>query len=175
MSVSPFVQNRTVSALSEIQGDLPQGQAILVERDGQPRWLVMACPCGCREEIRVNLDRRSGPAWRIYTLPKGSFSVYPSVWRDSGCGSHFIIWSNRLYMLGRYREDDDPVWIREQHAALLPLVRARLGDKPVHFVELADAMRQVPWDVLDALKALARSGEVREGRGKEHGWFTPVR
>jgi hypothetical protein len=97
------------------------------------------------------------------------------VWRDSGCGSHFIIWSNRLYLFGRYSEEENEVWISEQHAALLPLVRAQLADKPVHFVELADEMGQVPWDVLDALRGLARLGEVREGRGKRHGWFTPVR
>lgn len=175
MSVTPFALAGTVSALSEIQADLPQGQAILVERDGQPRWLVMSCPCGCGEEIRVNLDRRSGPAWRIYNSPQGSFSVYPSVWRDSGCGSHFIIWNNRPYMFGRYSEEDDRDWISEQHAALLPLVRTRLGDKSVYFVELADAMGQVPWDILDALRALARLGEVREGRGRQRGWFTPVR
>lgn len=174
MSVTPFVLAGSVSALSEIEGELAPGRAILVGREEQPRWLVMTCPCGCGDEIRVNLDHRSGPAWRIYTSPQGRLSVYPSVWRDSGCGSHFIIWSDRLYLFGRYPDDAESQWISAQRRELLPMVRDRLGGEPVHFVELADEMGQVPWDVLDALRGLARLGEVQEGRGPQSGWFTRV-
>jgi len=51
------------------------GDAVIVDRQG-PRWLVLCCPCGCGAEVPVNLDRRAGPAWRIYESPKGT-SVYP--------------------------------------------------------------------------------------------------
>src|SRR5258708_7376675 len=41
------------------------GDAVLIQR-GQPRWLILKCPCGCGDEIPVNLDRRAGKAWRFY-------------------------------------------------------------------------------------------------------------
>lgn len=173
MTVTRFTLAGMVSALSEIDGDLPVGGAILVGRQGLPRWLVMACPCGCGEEIRVNLDRRSGPAWRIYTSSRGELSVFPSVWRDSGCGSHFVIWSDRLYLFGRYMDDETETthWTGEQRSSLFPLIRAHLRTEPVYFAELADELGKVPWDVLDALRGLTRSGELEEGKGQQHGWF----
>jgi hypothetical protein len=41
------------------------GQAALVHR-GVDRSITLACPDGCGEMLTVNLDRRSGPAWRFY-------------------------------------------------------------------------------------------------------------
>src|SRR5882762_300776 len=74
------------------------GDVSLVER-GRPRWLVIRCPSGCGETISLNVDRRAGPAWRMYW--RGSqLSVYPSVWKELGCESHFIIWRNRIDWLG---------------------------------------------------------------------------
>src|SRR5580700_2686245 len=74
------------------------GDAVIVDRQG-PRWLILCCPCGCGAEVPVNLDRRAGPAWRLYESPKG-MSVYPSVWRDTDCKSHFIIWRDNILLLG---------------------------------------------------------------------------
>ena len=47
------------------------GDAVIVDRNG-PRWLIMACPCGCGAELPVNFDRRAGPAWRLYRISEGS-------------------------------------------------------------------------------------------------------
>ena len=63
------------------------GEAALVHR-GVDRSLVMACPDGCGEPLTINLDRRSGPAWRFYR-DAAAISMYPSVWRTTGCKSHF--------------------------------------------------------------------------------------
>jgi hypothetical protein len=39
------------------------------------------------------------------------------------------------------------------------------------YVDVANAMAEVPWDVLDACRALVRAGRVREGFGDRRGTF----
>src|SRR5437867_10955077 len=72
------------------------GDIVLVQR-GRPRSVIMKCPCGCREELVINLDDRVGPAWRLYRDKRG-LTLFPSVWRDSGCRSHFIVWHDTILM-----------------------------------------------------------------------------
>ena len=60
------------------------GDASLILR-GRPRAIVMACPDGCGETLVVNLDGRAGKAWRFDM--RGGLTLYPSVWREGGCGS----------------------------------------------------------------------------------------
>src|SRR5580658_7577622 len=66
------------------------GDCVIVGRGGVTRQLVMKCPDGCGEIVSVNLDRRSGPAWRLYDRG-GTFSLFPSIDKPSGCQSHFIL------------------------------------------------------------------------------------
>src|SRR5437764_1110256 len=63
---------------------------------GKPRAIVMMCPDGCGELLTVNIDARSGKAWRA-DMRRDELSLYPSVWRDDGCGAHFVVWSNNVY------------------------------------------------------------------------------
>jgi hypothetical protein len=55
---------------------------------------------------------------------------------------------------------------------------AALGRLPstglIPFPEIADALDEVPWDVLMACRRLARLGLAREGKGKERGAFGRV-
>lgn len=150
------------------------GDAVLVER-GVPRWLLMSCPCGCGAEIPINLDPRAGKAWRLYRAPKWGLSLYPSVWRDTDCQSHFIIWRDHILLFGQRDEDfesygSDPETARLAQAALALLP----SQGSVSFADVADALREVPWDVLYALRYLVRRGFAREGKGKEHGTFSQV-
>jgi len=74
---------------------------------GIPRWVVFQCPCGCQELVTINLDKRAGPHWRI-TRKRDWITLIPSVWRESGCRSHFILWRNRVWMMrGRRLERDN--------------------------------------------------------------------
>jgi hypothetical protein len=81
--------------------------------------------------------------------------MYPSVWRDSGCGAHFIIWRNQILWCDR---DDNVSWhdhsLRERIFERLP----RFGLPPVHFEELAAAFGEAPWEVLWECRAIARAG-----------------
>jgi hypothetical protein len=80
----------TAASLLREAGDLA-----LVTR-GVPRSVVILCPDGCGERLTVNLDARSGPAWRLYNKV-GKLTLFPSVWRESGCEAHFILWNDIIY------------------------------------------------------------------------------
>lgn len=165
----------TVSSRAEASPLLKvPGDAVLIER-GRPRLLVLACPCGCGEHVPVNLDTRLGPAWHYYMPHKGGMSLFPSVWRESGCRSHFIIWRNQIWLLGRGDEtvDDDRytadgVPTREDVLSLLP----NAGFVP--FSKIAERLNAVPWDVLSVCRRLVSEGKAVEGRDKQRGQFRRI-
>jgi hypothetical protein len=125
------------------------GDTALVHR-GVARMLLMDCPCGCGDVLVVNLDARAGPAWRIYRRGD-AISLFPSYWRDSKCGSHFILWRNRVYWCDW---DDDSIWTSS--SIIEDLV---LREMPEHFINyevLAEKLQEDPWDVLQACHSLVR-------------------
>jgi len=146
------------------------GDAVIVDRQG-PRWLIMSCPCGCGAELPVNLDRRAGPAWRLYESPKGT-SVYPSVWRDTDCQSHFIILRDKILLFGP-RGDD--WWFDEEEISeteLLDRVLETLSAREQSIEEIADQIAgSVPWDVMRCCRKLCRKGKAIEGTGQSKGRF----
>ena len=77
----------------------------LVER-GTVRAAVFQCPCGCGNVLVINLDPAAGPAWR-HRVDGEQLTLMPSVWRDSGCDSHFVLWRNEIYWCGVTEEDTD--------------------------------------------------------------------
>jgi hypothetical protein len=169
----------TIKGVAESRGDatahlrLP-GDALLIER-GRPRWLLLACPCGCGDEIPINLDARAGKAWRLYRHDRFGVSLYPSVWRDTDCGSHFIIWRNRIYLFGRGYGDYYSSGDLGDQAAIVDAVHARLPtSSSVSFADIAESLGEVPWDVLDVCRHLARAGRAQEGTGKQRGMFRRV-
>jgi hypothetical protein len=170
LALKRIVQNR-----AEAAGILrAAGDAVLIER-GRPRWLLLACPCGCGEEIPINLDPRSGKAWRLYRDKRHGVSLYPSVWRDTHCGSHFIIWRDRILL---FRDDYDDTEQPTQHEEIRALSAKVLERIPafefVSYVTIADALNEIPWDVLQACRALVRAGRTREGSGEQRGTFSRI-
>jgi hypothetical protein len=147
------------------------GDAVLIER-GRPRLLLLSCPCGCGEDFAINLDARAGQAWRLYGNVRAGLSLFPSVWRESGCGSHFIIWRDRILLFGQYDEDLDTLAQADGTVPLDDAVRERLpGVGLVPFSEVAEDLDAVPWDVLMVCRRLVRMGAAREGKGKQRGCF----
>jgi hypothetical protein len=147
------------------------GDAVLISR-GRARVLLLVCPCGCGEHFPINLDERAGPAWRLYRGRTGAVTLYPSVWRESGCCSHYIIWRNQILLFGESEDEfdgslsgDDAMPRREAVLERIP------ANEMISFFDIAEALGAVPWDVLKVCRQLVRSGLVREGRGKERGTF----
>src|ERR1700740_136421 len=66
--------------------------------EGGLEWsAIMMCPCGCRETIRLNLIPASDrPVWKIRREKNGTATITPSVWRQVGCRSHFVLRSGEI-------------------------------------------------------------------------------
>lgn len=139
------------------------GEAVLVRR-GVDRSLTMLCPDGCGETLTVNLDRRSGPAWRLYVEGR-AVSLFPSVWRNTGCCSHFIVWKSRIYWCdwGDELQATDEEFERRVLSSLSTALRP--------YPEIAEGLDAVPWAVLSACHRLRRQGLAIEGADKQLGWF----
>jgi len=66
------------------------GVAALVGGGKGYKWLIMQCPCGCNEELALNLMHSHKPFWRVEMRAGSQFSVHPSV-DSTTCGAHFWI------------------------------------------------------------------------------------
>lgn len=72
--------------------DKPNKKIIYLVGEGDYLWFaVFQCPCGCRETIQLSLMPGSNPKWKITKHNNGTVSLHPSVWRKTGCKSHFFI------------------------------------------------------------------------------------
>ena len=84
-----------------IEGDsLPRNlpwRNVVLARDGEEDWCVgMRCPCGCGHTIELLLIREAAPRWNLSTDAHGLPTLKPSVWRQTGCRSHFWVRSGRI-------------------------------------------------------------------------------
>jgi hypothetical protein len=140
------------------------GDAVLIVR-GSPKSFVLVCPCGCGDQLTINLDSQSGPAWHFFES-NGEVTLYPSVWRESGCKSHFVIWQSRIYLFGQNDFE------RTRNKKLERRVYRQLADgRSCHFADLANALSELPWSVLLACENLARDGKIRELEKPNRGTF----
>ena len=63
---------------------------------------VFMCPCGCRAEVWLNLlQHEDRPTWTIESGDGAKAHITPSVSRQAGCKSHFLIKGGRLVWVGR--------------------------------------------------------------------------
>lgn len=140
------------------------GDCVLVDR-GVPRALVMQCPDGCGDVLTINLDRRTGKAWRFFRR-RNQASLFPSVWRDTGCGSHFIVWNHTIIWCDRLER---PRVLVDDEVELARRILAVVGKDWVHYATLADLLEEVPWDVLDVARRM--KGQLVEGTRQWEGSF----
>jgi hypothetical protein len=78
---------------------LKPGVLVLVMPGNRPKSLKFLCPCGCGNPISVNLVPESGRAWRVTYEKNFGLSIWPSVWLDVGCASHFFLRRNKARLL----------------------------------------------------------------------------
>ncbi|SHO53455.1 DUF6527 family protein [Anaerocolumna xylanovorans] len=53
-------------------------------------YFTFKCPCGCNDNIELNLNPRYRPGWSITWHLTGTISISPSVNRIKKCRSHFF-------------------------------------------------------------------------------------
>ncbi len=139
------------------------GDAVIVER-GHPRLLIMRCPCGCGDDLLINLDRRAGPAWRLYLQPRG-LTLYPSYWRDSACGSHFIVWNSNIFWCSSgIDEEIDESWDVISITTENMVFDSLPENKFVEYTILAESLNLTPWETLQACRQLVRKNKASSNK-----------
>jgi hypothetical protein len=133
------------------------GDAVIVRR-GNLRSIAMACPDGCGENLTINLDPATGAAWRLYRRRRG-LSLFPSVWRDTGCESHFIIWNDALIWCDNH-ETEESYTDEALEGRVLSLLDTEVFKT---FSEIADALDEIPWEVSRVCRRLLRRNLVIRG------------
>jgi hypothetical protein len=143
------------------------GDFVIVDR-GIPRSLVLSCPDGCGEVLTINLDPRTDKAWRYYRK-RNQLSLFPSVWRDTGCQSHFIVWHHTIIWCGTGYRDDDVEIVEESD--MRRRILSRCTYEWQHFTQIAETIDEVPWDVNRLCSELAHGHKVLEEGGKKRQGF----
>lgn len=136
------------------------GDVAIVKREIL-RSVVMRCPDGCGEVITLNLDPRTDKAWRVYKSRKG-LTLFPSIWRDTGCQSHFVLWNDLISWVDVFdtAEQEDSQETRRLEERVWGVLKP---DSFTDFVQLADALDEIPWAVLDACRHLVREERAVAG------------
>ncbi len=154
---------RYVDAASSVS---KPGDCAIVERAGMQRQLVVRCPDGCGEILSINLDPRAGPAWRLYRK-NGAWSLFPSIDKPTGCLSHFILWRGHVLWCGL----NDEQGAGPESGIDIGRILGVIGCQPMSFVQIADQLDEVPWDVLAGCRKLVIQGFLTEGSGNQRGNF----
>lgn len=63
---------------------------VIGDRD-HPWKAMLKCPCGCGEIIELNLCPPARPRWTVSVEGDHRPTVKPSIWRTTGCRSHFVL------------------------------------------------------------------------------------
>jgi hypothetical protein len=68
----------------------------IVGEKKNPWVIVFKCPCGCNQNIQLNLLKEANPCWSFRVTTKKEINIRPSVWRTTGCKSHFVVRNSKI-------------------------------------------------------------------------------
>ena len=86
-----------VTVFTDELPDALDHKAVYVVGEGDYIWfLALMCPCGCGAVLQMSLHRDGRPRWRLMAHGDGTVSLKPSVWRRTGCRSHFFLRRGRI-------------------------------------------------------------------------------
>lgn len=74
---------------------IDQKALVLIGTKEHSKWLRFRCPCGCGEELALNLMKSHYPCWTVTLHKDNTMSVSPSV-DATNCGAHFWIRNNNI-------------------------------------------------------------------------------
>lgn len=77
--------------------EVGKNEFIVVKYKGNNYWAMFKCPCGCENVISVSLQRIHKLHWWVVKSRSGRPSLYPSIWQNKGCMSHFWIRDGKVY------------------------------------------------------------------------------
>lgn len=143
------------------------GDFVLVLR-GVLRSIVLRCPDDCGDILTINLDSRAAKAWRFYRK-HNQVSLFPSVWRDTGCRSHFIVWHHVIQWCD-WGYDNDEILIDDEENIRRKILE-QSNDQWQHFSDIAEVIDAIPWDVNRSCGALSNLGQMEAGEKELRGYF----
>ena len=84
----------------DVHGDEPprkiaRRRLVRMIDEGEPWAVVMMCPCGCGEVLELSLSPASKTFWKL-AVEADHPTLHPSVWRKTGCRSHFWVRRGRV-------------------------------------------------------------------------------
>lgn len=84
-----------------VEGDslptlMPRRNLVLAREDGEDWCVGLRCPCGCGDVIELLVIPEAKPRWDVRVDGKSRPSLSPSVWRKTGCQSHFWLRNGRV-------------------------------------------------------------------------------
>jgi Family of unknown function (DUF6527) len=72
--------------------DTPKPKTVYLIGENEYLWIAgTVCPCGCGAFLQMALVPEGHPRWTATSHWDGTTSLYPSVWRQKGCRSHFFL------------------------------------------------------------------------------------
>jgi hypothetical protein len=74
---------------NDLPDQLKPGVLYVAGENGHYWAAALKCPCGCGDDIQLNLMPQARPCWSVTRESQGSATVEPSIWRSQGCRSHF--------------------------------------------------------------------------------------
>ena len=97
-----------VVRLAEDPDQLHPRTLYAIGENGNLWHAVLTCPCGCGAVIALNMLPDDSPRWRLDEQCDGP-TLFPSVWRTTGCRSHFILRGGQIiWCHGQAPEDEMP-------------------------------------------------------------------
>ncbi len=82
--------------VEDLPDRLQKHRVYLIGENDQVWQVAMLCPCGCAAVIQLCVLPESRPNWTVTTHIDGKLSLHPSVWRTTGCRSHFFLRAGRI-------------------------------------------------------------------------------
>jgi hypothetical protein len=77
--------------------DVAEHEFFFVILSNKPKWSLFKCPCGCGDVITLSLQPVHIPHWCFTKSQAERPTLYPSIWRDKGCLSHFWLKDGRIF------------------------------------------------------------------------------
>ncbi|MBP7648472.1 MAG: hypothetical protein KA085_18180 [Phenylobacterium sp.] len=94
----PWADPRIKVILTDREPARPKaGRIYVATASGRPTFGYLVCPCGCRETLHLRFLPNRFPRWDIAIEGNGVVSLMPSVWRQVGCRSHFILKRGKIH------------------------------------------------------------------------------
>jgi hypothetical protein len=63
--------------------------------EGKEKWAFLLCPCGCGQQLTLNLMSSHRPVWQLAVRRGKTPSLFPSI-DSTTCGAHFWLRNGRV-------------------------------------------------------------------------------